>query len=173
MSKIDSALWVGLAHSFFKEFKHRINCVASYKGLVVDICCDCYSKKYSVGFANNSECCPDWFDSTPWQGGISCCRWCYDEHDDENSHGVIFIDCRASAYGDEFNALWDFIHEWGHTMREPPPKGYVPGKNVLTGERETDAWDQGWVKGKLLCPEIVLKEFDYRRRRDYCLSRYK
>lgn len=128
--------------------------MSAFEALILHVHRDCVSRKYAVGLRE-------------FEDRRSRCQWVYN---DENSRGVIFVDSRASTETHPLDALWDLIHEWGHTMREPPPIGYHPGKNEETRERELFAWVTAWKAACAFSPGIWKEESAYLRRQEECLN---
>jgi hypothetical protein len=142
---------------FSKEFSSRVPGATVFKELTAQIHKSCMERKYSIRVIPSNK-------------GRSSVEWCYN---DEDSFGVIEIDSTVSSESHPLDALWDLVHEWGHTMVPPPPVGYKPARNELTYAREEPAWTAGWRMSCEVMPILQGHEMDYRRRQEECLSSYR
>ena len=142
---------------FSKEFSKNVPGASVFEELVVHIHKRCLERKYFIRIYPSDE-------------KRSSVEWIRNGND---SFGVIQIDPRASSGSYPLDAFWDLVHEWGHTVDEPPPVGYKPCKNELTYAREFSAWKAGWEGACELLPAIQKQELDFLRRQEDCLSSYR
>lgn len=80
--------------------------------------------------------------------------------------GIVRIDPTVGQ-----NALWDFIHEFGHTL-SPIPAPDQEKDPVHTLGREEAAWEDGWDACVAQFPGLWAFREEHRARRDECLEGY-
>lgn len=67
-------------------------------------------------------------------------------------------------------AVWDLVHEFGHSKIEPAP----PGCDRATRLRiEGAAWEKGWSELMLLADHLGSSVQEFQVRRDFCLAFYR
>jgi hypothetical protein len=69
----------------------------------------------------------------------------------------------------ELDALWDLIHEFGHTFQDKPPSDYCPGHPIFL-VRENEAWGLGWANVQTQFDHLTKHESSYLARREICMD---
>lgn len=139
---------------FFMALADRSAAVVSLQDVVEYVHDDLINRCYHVGpFQSNEH--------------RSCISW-----DHANKRGVVNIDPRASSEAHPHDAVWDLLHEWGHSIAEPPPIGYKCMQSDTSANRELEAWNVGWSHASNQFSKLLPYELDYRRRQEECLSTY-
>lgn len=137
---------------FPKEFVSLVPTVSPFKEVIEYIHADLCRRSFNVGFC--------------YKGPVSGIRW----------HGpngpILFLYPFSGTEEHPLNALWDLIHEWGHSLDAPPPTNYKCDGSPESLQREIRAWDLGWFRAIDACPNLSEKEQDFRRWKTDCLSSY-
>jgi len=139
---------------FAQEFASYAPAISSFLEVVQHIYADLCSKDFNVGFG-----CKEAFRS-----GII---W------DTSQGPTVFIYPLSGTEEHPLNAFWDMIHEWGHSIDNPPPRGYKCDGGPESLERETTAWNLGWCHVVGSFPSLSPHEGDFRRRQEECLNTYR
>jgi hypothetical protein len=84
-------------------------------------------------FAHAAEKGFDVIHISPGTGTESKINW--DEH-------AIYLNPKGAS---GVARLWDLLHELGHLVDGRPVEDYVPARNKASWQRETRAWNLGWV----------------------------
>lgn len=86
---------------------------------------------------------------------------------------IVFIYPYSGTNKHPLNALWDLIHEWGHSLDDPPPVDYKCDGSPESIQRETRASELGWSRAVQSFPSLSEQEHDYLRRQEENLNTYR
>ena len=86
---------------------------------------------------------------------------------------IVFIYPYSGTEEHPLNALWDMIHEWGHSFGDPPPCGYKCDGSPESLQRETRASNLGWSRAVESFPSLSEREHDFWRRHEENLDTYR
>jgi gamma-glutamylcyclotransferase (GGCT)/AIG2-like uncharacterized protein YtfP len=139
---------------FAQEFASYATVISSFREVVQYIHADLCSRGFHVGFR--------------------CGKPFRSEIDWYTSEGpIVFIYPYSGTQEHPLNPLWDLIHEWGHSIDDPPPRGYKcdPGPESL--QRETRAWNSGWRSAVGRFQSLSRQEEDFQQRQEECLDTYR
>lgn len=140
---------------FAQEFASYAPAISSFREVVQYIHADLCSRDFNVGL----RCGKPFRSEIDWNAG-------------QGPNVVHIYPCSGP---DEYplNALWDLLHEWGHSIDNPPPLGYKCDGSPESLERETKAWNLGWCRTVGSFPSLSQQEGDFRRRQEECLDTYR